>query len=127
VTLTLQVEAVLAAGTIALAAALALRAWGWRAGRLAGGVVQAPSGEPYVLYFTTDSCTVCRSRQEPALAQLPAVQVRKVDALAERELARLYHVYTVPTTVVIGPEGRPLHINYGYAPAGRLRRQLAGA
>jgi hypothetical protein len=122
----LQVEALLAAGAIALAAVLALRAWAWRARRLAALAVRAPGGEPYVLYFTTDSCTVCRSRQEPALAQLSAVQVRKVDAIAEQDLARLYHVYTVPTTVVIGPEGRPRHINYGYAPAARLRRQLAG-
>jgi hypothetical protein len=139
----LQVEALLAAGIVTLAATLAFRAWAWRAARLAvrdvgrgpsyipsaageGRLPEPGRDELYVLYFTTESCTVCRSRQEPALAELSAVRVHKVDALAEPELARRYHVYTVPTTVVVGSAGRPLHINYGYAPAARLRRQLAG-
>jgi thioredoxin-like negative regulator of GroEL len=122
-----QVEALAAAGAITLAAALAYRAWAWRAGRLAGRAGHERAENPYVLYFTTETCGVCRTRQEPALAELAPVQVRKVDALAEPELARRYHVYTVPTTVVVGVEGLPLHVNYGYAPASRLRRQLAQA
>jgi len=64
--------------------------------------------EPYILYFTGDSCTVCRTHQEPALA-------------------RQFHVYTLPTTVVMGADGNALHINYGYAPAPKLERQLADA
>ena len=83
--------------------------------------------EPYILYFTGDSCTVCRTHQEPALARLGDVRIDKVDAVNERVLADQFHVYTLPTTVVMGADGNALHINYGYAPAPKLERQLADA
>lgn len=82
------------------------------------------SGAPYVLYFSGPGCTTCRTHQEPALARLQGVRIEKVDAFERSDLARLYHVYTLPTTVVMSKEGVPLHVNYGYAPAGKLRRQL---
>ena len=85
------------------------------------------SEEPYILYFTGDSCSVCRTHQEPALARLGDVRVDKVDAVAERTLADRFHVYTLPTTVVMAADGQPLHVNYGYAPAPKLQRQLAEA
>lgn len=91
------------------------------------GVSQEASTEPYIIYFTGDSCTVCRTHQEPALARLGSIRVDKVDAVADRVLADRYHVYTLPTTVVIAPDGRALHVNYGYAPAPKLRSQLANA
>jgi thioredoxin-like negative regulator of GroEL len=102
----------------------------WRSRRArpgALGVPAAPSVEPYILYFTGESCTVCRTHQEPALAKLAGVRVDRVDAIAERELADRFHVYTLPTTVVMSAEGRSLHVNYGYAPANKLQRQLADA
>ena len=55
------------------------------------------------------------------------MRIDKVDAIAERELADRFHVYTLPTTVVMSPEGRSLNVNYGYAPANKLERQLADA
>jgi thiol-disulfide isomerase/thioredoxin len=88
------------------------------------GASAEPAGEPYVLYFTGDGCTVCRTHQEPALEKLGAVRIDKVDAVAERELADRFNVYTLPTTVVMSPEGRALHVNYGYATAPKLQRQL---
>ena len=91
------------------------------------GAVAAPSTDPYILYFTGDGCTVCRTHQEPALAKLGAVRIDKVDAIADRLLADRFHVYTLPTTVVMSPEGRALHVNYGYATAPKLERQLAEA
>jgi len=91
------------------------------------GAVAAPSSEPYILYFTGDGCTVCRTHQEPALAKLGSVRVEKVDAIAERALADRFHVYTLPTTVVMSRDGAALHVNYGYAPAPKLERQLAEA
>ncbi|MGH7765516.1 MAG: hypothetical protein ACREOM_13985, partial [Candidatus Dormibacteraceae bacterium] len=30
----------------------------------------APASDPYILYFTGEGCTVCRTHQEPALARL---------------------------------------------------------
>ena len=87
----------------------------------------APSVEPYILYFTGENCSVCRTHQEPALAKLAGVRIDKVDAIEERELADRFQVYTLPTTVVMSAEGRSLHVNYGYAPANKLERQLADA
>ncbi|HYT12222.1 MAG TPA: thioredoxin family protein [Candidatus Nitrosopolaris sp.] len=122
-----QLWALAVAGTVVLAAA-GLEAYrAARARRLAAGATAEPAREPYILYFTGESCTVCRTHQEPALAKLEGVRVDKVDAIAERELAERFQVYTLPTTVVMAPDGRALHVNYGYAPATKLDRQLAEA
>jgi hypothetical protein len=91
------------------------------------GATAAPANDPYILYFTGEGCTVCHTHQEPALAKLGAVRIDKVDAIADRTLADRFHVYTLPTTVVMTPEGRALHVNYGYATAPKLERQLAEA
>ncbi len=122
-----QLWALAVAGIVVLAAA-GLEAYrSARARRLAATATFAPAAEPYILYFTGEGCTVCRTHQEPALEKLGAVRVDKVDAIAERELADRFHVYTLPTTVVMSPDGRALHVNYGYAPANKLDRQLAEA
>ncbi len=122
-----QLWALAVVGAVVLAAACLefFRARRARA-RTVGATAEA-AREPYVLYFTGDGCTVCRTHQEPALAKLGSVRVDKVDAIAERELADRFHVYTLPTTVVMSPEGRALHVNYGYATAPKLERQLAEA
>ncbi|TMD00400.1 MAG: thioredoxin family protein [Chloroflexi bacterium] len=122
-----QLWALAVAGFVVLVAAGLEAVRAARARRLAAGAVAAPASEPYILYFTGESCTICRTHQEPALAKLEGVRVDKVDAIAERELAERFHVYTLPTTVVMGPDGRALHVNYGYAPATKLDRQLAEA
>ena len=100
---------------------------GWRARRLAAGATAAPSSDPYILYFTGESCTVCRTHQEPALSRLDGVRIDRVDAVEDRVLADRFHVYTLPTTVVMAADGKALHVNYGYAPATKLQRQLADA
>jgi thioredoxin-like negative regulator of GroEL len=122
-----QLWALAVAGAVVLVAAcLEL----FRARRVRGrsaGATAAPSTEPYILYFTGDGCTVCRTHQEPALAKLGGVRIDKVDAIAERTLADRFHVYTLPTTVVLSSDGRAVHVNYGYATAPKLERQLAEA
>jgi thioredoxin-like negative regulator of GroEL len=124
-----QLWALAVVGTLVLAAACleVVRSRRARARVRAVGAAAAPASEPYILYFTGDGCTVCRTHQEPALAKLGAVRVDKVDAIAERELADRFHVYTLPTTVVMSRDGAALHVNYGYAPAPKLERQLAEA
>ena len=125
--MTSQLWALVAAGAAVLAAT-GLELWRSRRARASSlGVAAAPAVDPYILYFTGENCSVCRTHQEPALAKLAGVRIDKVDAIAERELADRFHVYTLPTTVVISPEGRSLHVNYGYAPAPKLERQLAEA
>ena len=84
---------------------------------------------PIVLYFTTDSCAQCRFQQTPALEQVRAnhqsLQVLRLDAIEYRDLADHYHVMTVPTTVVLDGQHRPVAINHGLATATRLHEQLA--
>lgn len=126
-----QLQALALAGIVVLAiACLEI----YRSARARRGALSAPaipaataSSEPYILYFTGDGCTVCKTHQEPALAKLGEVRVDRVDAIAEREVAERFRVYTLPTTVVMSPAGRALHVNYGYAPAPKLARQLAEA
>lgn len=125
--MTAQLQALAVAGAVVLAAAGLETFRAWRARRLSAGATGSPAGEPYILYFTGESCTACRTHQEPALARLSGVRIDKVDAVAERDLADRYHVYTLPTTVVIGRDGSAAHVNYGYAPAPKLERQLAEA
>ncbi len=125
--MSIQLLALAVAGMVVLAAAGLEAARAARARRLVTGATSGASTEPYILYFTGENCTVCRTHQEPALAKLGTVRVDKVDAIAERELADRFEVYTLPTTVVMTAEGRALHVNYGYAPAQKLDRQLAEA
>lgn len=122
-----QLWALAVAGAVVLAAAGLEIFRAWRARRQSAGARGVASSQPYILYFTGDSCAICKTHQEPALARLGEVRIDKVDAVAERELADRFHVYTLPTTVVIAPDGRAVHVNYGYAPAPKLQRQLAEA
>lgn len=122
-----QLWALAVAGLVVLAAVTLEVVRASRARRVALVAAGSPAAEPYILYFTGEGCTVCRTHQEPALAKLASVRVDKVDAIAERELAERFHVYTLPTTVVMGTDGRALHVNYGYAPAPKLEQQLSEA
>ena len=130
-----QLWALAVAGAVVLAAAgletlrsrLARRAVAAGSPSLPAGHLPMNGEEPYIIYFTGDSCTVCKTHQEPALSRLEGIRIDKVDAVAERVLADRFHVYTLPTTVVMAADGRALHINYGYAPAPKLERQLAEA
>jgi hypothetical protein len=122
-----QLWALAVVGMVVLAAACLEVVRSRRARARSVGAAAAPASEPYILYFTGEGCTVCRTHQEPALAKLGAVRVEKVDAIAERTLADRFHVYTLPTTVVMSREGTALHVNYGYAAAPKLERQLAEA
>ena len=125
-----QIWALAAAGTVVLAAAGLELLRSRRARGRTLGVTAAPAPaaiDPYIIYFTGENCSVCRTHQEPALAKLAGVRIDRVDAIAERELADRFHVYTLPTTVVMSAEGRSLHVNYGYAAATKLERQLDDA
>ena len=89
------------------------------------------AGGPAVLYFTTPTCAQCRFQQTPALAQmqehLAGLQVLKLDAIEHQRLADYYHVMTVPTTVVLDSQRRPVAVNHGLATAERLLTQVGQA
>lgn len=85
-------------------------------------------GKPTVLYFTTAECAQCRLQQTPILTQLQSkvdVAVHKLDAVEQEALARVYGIMTVPTTVVLDPQLRPVAINHGVAPLHKLQGQIA--
>ena len=125
---------------VAIGAAVAVVAYGawrlWQRRRLrALQVITAPvhlpatvtGGKPAVLYFTTDDCAQCRLQQAPILAQLQArvdVAVHKLDAIEQEALAQLYGIMTVPTTVVLDTQLRPVAINHGVAPLQKLQAQI---
>lgn len=94
-------------------------------------VALTPPGQPALLYFTTATCAQCRLQQTPALAQVQArrhnLNLVKLDAVDQRELADFYHVMTVPTTVVLDRTGRPVAVNHGLALPDRLLAQLEQA
>jgi hypothetical protein len=122
-----QIWAVAAVVIVVIAAAGLERNRARRASRIALLATADAAREPYILYFTGEGCTVCKTHQEPALAKLSGVRVDRVDALVDRELAERFQVYTLPTTIVMAPDGKPMHVNYGYAPATKLHQQLAAA
>jgi thioredoxin 1 len=82
---------------------------------------------PAVLYFTTPECVQCRLQQTPILSQLAAkvdVAVHKLDAVEQEALARFYGIMTVPTTVVLDGQLRPVAVNHGVAPLPKLLAQV---
>jgi thioredoxin 1 len=85
---------------------------------------------PAVLYFTTPECAQCRLQQAPILNQLAAkldVAVHKLDAVEQDALARFYGIMTVPTTVVLDLQLRPVAVNHGVTPLPKLLAQVGGA
>jgi hypothetical protein len=114
---------------------------GGETGRAARGVAESagaqhpqaalPVGPVRVLAFSTPQCQQCHLLQKPALAEVAAqteqVEILSIDALEQPELAERYGILTVPSTVVLAPNGRASAVNYGFAPARVLLEQIAGA
>ena len=81
-----------------------------------------------ILAFSSDDCAQCHRLQTPALARVKAlrgerIEVIDVDAPTSPELTERYAVLTLPTTVVLAPDGRAHAVNYGFANSERLLRQ----
>jgi thioredoxin 1 len=90
----------------------------------------AMAGRPALLYFTTASCTQCRFQQSPILNQLAALTnlpIHTLDAVEHERLAHFYGIMTVPTTVILDHNLRPMAINHGLATLPHLQQQAATA
>jgi thioredoxin-like negative regulator of GroEL len=84
---------------------------------------------PSLVYFSGAHCAPCRFQQRPIVDSLRQVmgsriQFQEYDAVEHPDLAQRYKVLTVPTTVIIAPDGEVVAVNYGVTPADKLRRQL---
>ena len=115
---------------LGVAAALAVVAalLAWRDRRLRARL-RLPPG-PAVIAFTHRLCTPCRTQQLPALRRVqaavgPGLRVDVVDVERDPATARRFGIFTVPSTVVVGPDGRVVAFNHGFADEGRLLHQLA--
>jgi len=100
-----------------------------RAPRNSTAIDPSTHGKPVLLYFTTPTCAPCRTVQRPAIQRLQALvgsrlEVVEIDASAQPELADQWGVWSVPTTFLIDPSGRPRHVNYGITSAEKLLHQL---
>lgn len=123
----LLVLLIVAAVVVAVWALVRRRATRYR-GRDAADLLE--DGRPMVLAFSTPDCVPCRTAQKPALEQLQRryanrVDVRVVDATLNPELAERFGILTVPSTVVVGANGKVVAINYGLARADKLAIQLS--
>ncbi len=121
--------------TLVILAGLLLLGLGWRyyKARLVQRIQPAETtpGLPTLLYFGADYCAPCRLQQTPIVENLASkwgetVVVKKVDVTEQPELASRYRVLTLPTTVILNPQGEVAHINYGVTPQAKLEAQLAG-
>lgn len=133
-----MLERLLIAGTvlaIVLIAIAAGRRWyTWRNARIETRLREeapATNDGPRIVYFTTQTCVVCKAQQEPAISAVLArmgdgLRIERHDAIEERELADRYGVLTVPTTAVYDGAGELVTVNRGFAPAALLLSQLRG-
>jgi len=84
------------------------------------------SGAPTLLYFSTNQCAQCRFQQSPILDRLASattMDIVKIDAIESRELADYYGILTVPSTVLLNAQRKPVAINHGLAHFEKLRLQ----
>lgn len=125
-------------GVVLLVIAAGRRWYAWRNARIearlraeASGAQEDAGSGPRIVYFTTQTCVVCKAQQEPAIAAVvermgPPLRVERHDAVEERALADRYGVLTVPTTAVYDASGALVSVNRGFAPAALLLAQLRG-
>ena len=132
---------VLSIGVISLAV-LATRLWARRhtthltsvAGNVLLGALDATSdGRPTLVTFSTPSCAACHTAQAPAVEHVQEqlgpskLRVVKVDTASQPEVARAFGVLTVPSSVILDPNGRVSAVNHGFAPSHKLLQQVQAA
>lgn len=82
-----------------------------------------------LLYFTTPTCTPCKTVQRPAIQRLreqmgDGLEVIEIDASTQPEVAGEWGVLSVPTTFVLDAQGNPRHINHGVTSTEKLLKQV---
>lgn len=92
--------------------------------------INIEKGKPVLLYFWTSHCAQCKPQErqiERAQAVLQksgqTLKVQKLNALDEQVLAKLMHVITVPTTVLLNSQGDVTTWNPGLTHADKIIKQ----
>ena len=85
---------------------------------------------PTLLYFGSESCVACPA-QWRYLQQLKGMwngrlTIESIDAVQEPDKAAQYHIFTLPTTVIVDKSGVVREINYGLTHTQKLKKQLEG-
>ena len=101
----------------------------WMRRGIRAGAGEVDNRFPTLLYFSGDHCSPCRLQQAPIFDSLrqslgSRARFQEYDAVENPDLARQYRVLTVPTTVVVAPDGDVVAVNYGVTQAEKLRHQL---
>jgi len=112
-------------GLLAVGLYLLLNHWQQRRAAVAGQQMARP-GQVKVLYFHSGHCGACHA-QGHYLAQLDGPHralIEPVDVEQSPELARLYNILSLPTTILIDRHGAVRYINPGLTHTLKLTRQL---
>lgn len=98
--------------------------------RIGAALTGAASGQPTLLYFWSAACGLCPAQrryvEQVARQWSDRLAVRFVNADEEREQTAVYQILTLPTTIILDPQGQVQTINYGLTPARKLSEQVAG-
>ncbi len=89
------------------------------------------TGVPTILYFTSPTCAVCRLQLVPRFEQLQAemgadrLQITGIDVTENWEAAEQWHIFSVPTTILLDVTGQPVKVFQGVVELRALRDALA--
>jgi thioredoxin-like negative regulator of GroEL len=129
--LALRIAVVLAAILALLLARRAVAAWQSDRRRRAlesGLIPELTQGAPTVLLFSGTLCGDCVIQKEILLGLRASLgngwRIREVEAAQESAFARRFGIESVPSTVIMKPEGAAVAVNYGLVPAETLTGQL---
>ncbi len=100
-----------------------------RAGRQTGNLPGYQKGQVALVYFTAPGCKPCHSFQRPAIEQLKAtlmekIQVLEIDVNHHPAIAKAWGVLSLPTIFVLDSTGRPRRVNHGLTSAKKLHLQV---
>jgi thioredoxin-like negative regulator of GroEL len=100
----------------------------WQRWRI-GSAPATMTGQPTLLYFWSAACGLCPTQrryvEQVARQWSDRLAVRFVNADEEREQTAVYQILTLPTTIILDPQGQVQAINYGLTPAQKLSEQVS--
>ncbi len=87
-------------------------------------------GRPALICFSTDDCVVCKFQQRKAVEAIRkryeerGIDIRKFNATERADLAKMFGVVNVPTTVILDRNGQIAEMNNGLAKEKLLAEQI---